>query len=207
MTNDYTLTKYLHSNVSATCVARKDTPHKVLKDADPIRVYVDREVLSNGRVKTYFSLFYGEKFIGNSMIFNQEVPSTYYAYIGNAMINELLEASDFRDLDRELEGKCACEEYEGIYKSCDECPKYRYREKMGSATDSCIGAMYSIPTHMNIWKCEDTFLKAFGEGTEFYESYEMSLVTNHLAEIRNIYKKGINDKEIKRQLKTLLRTM
>lgn len=183
---DYTLDEYLSRNKNASLIARIETPHKVLKDARPIEVYVDVVEKSDHSSKTYISLFNCGIFVGNSIILDYTLPDNVLSEIGNRMIKELLDHSDFTDLDRELEGKCACSEFENVYKKCDECPKYRYADGHEDSEDDCLGAMYSIPSHLNFWDLEKEIEKEYGSGTDNYLSYMNSIIHEHILDLKRI---------------------
>lgn len=199
----YLKSDYLKRHSMASKVGYISKPHKVLKDERPIEVYVDTEKLPNGEINTYFSLFNQDVFVGNSIIFHHEIPHEAYTEIARAMIQELLDSSDFEDLDREANGMCACKDYEGTYKNCDECHLLGHKDGKG-----CMGPMYSIPTHKNFWECEKIFKEKYGEGSAYYEEYQKRLITKHLREIRLICEDNTNlSKETKKILKDFLKTI
>lgn len=180
---DYTLEEYLKRNKDARCIARIESPHKVLKDSRPIEVYVDVVERPDRSKKTYISLFNCEIFLGNSIILDYTLPDDVLPVIGERMIKELLSRSDFADLDKELEGKCACKEFEDTYKSCEECPKYRYADGHVDTDDDCLGAMYSIPSHMNSWNLDKEIEAEYGRGTENYLNYTQDVIRRHMHDL------------------------
>lgn len=188
----YTLDMMKKHNPEASLVYRIEAPHAVLKDSRPIEVYVDVDKSYYG-VKTFFMLFNQNEFVSNSIIFQHSIPEEAYLDIAKDMVAELLAKSDFEDLDRELKGLCACTEFEGVYKSCDECPQYHSTGDM-----SCMGAVYSIPTHLNGWECEKKYEKLFGKGTDYYQKYLKSLVDEHIRALNCIC---FEDKELKKYVK------
>ena len=204
MFSNYTLEQYLKDNKRTALVAKVETPHPQIKNSRPICVYVDTDVNQRGETSVYFCLFNNGIFVGNSIKCHYDVPEKYWAEIGESMIKELLSKSDFTDLDREQKGLVPCFEFEGVYKSCDECPKFKDKE------DGCLGALYSIPTHMNSWEVEKQIDARFGEGTEHYKEYQKKLVRDKISSLKSICNYG-RDKEltnyVKDEVKKLLKSL
>jgi hypothetical protein len=158
------LDDYLKKNPFTDKVAHVDKPHPVLENNRPIDVYYECTGFSNDN-KSRFILFDDGEFVSNAIWFPCDVAHDDIYAIANEMIQELLDSSDFTDLDRELEGKCACEEFEGTYKKCDECPRYSDKE------NGCMGAIYSIPPHKNWWELEKKWKEIYGEGSDNHKKY------------------------------------
>lgn len=174
----YSLKDYLEENKYRTEeVARTDKPHPVLKDSRPISVYYESALLSHDNRST-FLLFDNGYFVSNAIVYPCEVKREDRHIIGKEMIENLLRVSDFTDLDREIEGKCACKEYEGKYKNCDECPEY-------GEENGCLGALYSIPEHRNGWDIEEKWSKVYGYESENHKRYVTEKMIDHMRDFMN----------------------
>lgn len=192
-------------------VAVKENLHPILNPPKPIHVTHNTRMNKYGETTTYFNLYVDGEHIGNPIILHYDIvddwlrPHKYCFKIASKMIEEFLSCCDFTDLDRELEGKCACTEYEGKYKSCDECPLYTYRE--GGAEDkdnACLGALYTFPHHLNGWKIEEDIKKEFGPGSENYKNYLAERAKNCLHQMTDIIREDRSLKNsILKQLKKL----
>lgn len=168
--NDYKLDEYLKKNPEAKKVAEITKPHKVLEFNIPIVVYyVD---IASGGHRSVFSLFKNDVFLCNSIMFPCSVSKEDQYTIGKEMIDELLNSSDFFELDKELNGMAACKEYENVYKRCDDCPLY--------ISNECIGATYSIPSHKNFWNISKKWDGHYGEGSKAYINYKTSKMIGHI---------------------------
>lgn len=178
------LDDYLKKYPFSDHVAHIDKPHSVIENNRPIDVYYECTGFSNDN-KSRFLLFDDGEFVSNAIWFPCDVEREDITSIANEMIQELLDSSDFTDLNRELEGKCACEEFEGVYKKCDECPRYIDKE------DGCMGAMYSIPSHKNWWELEKKWKIIYGEGSENYKKYMTSKMIGYM----NSYMWACGDRE------------
>ena len=164
-------------------VARIETPHKKLNDR-PIEVYCE-DIIIDGR-KTWFWLFNQGEYVGNPVMFPCNVELIDKKKIGLDMINELLSASDFRDLDLELQGRVPCKEYKDIYSKCEECELLR-SGKGKDKEDACIGAMYSIPSHMNSWeKTEKKWNEIYGENTLKHKEYTADQMIGYMNHFMHI---------------------
>lgn len=168
-----TLVEYKSKYPMSDHVAHIDRPHAVLEYDRPIDVYYECSGFSNDS-KSRFVLFDDGEFVSNVISFPCDIETEDIYTIAKEMINELLEHSDFTDLDRELEGKCACEKFEKRYKKCDECPQFQDKE------NGCIGATYSIPTHLNSWKLEEKWKDIYGEGSDNYKKYVMNKMRGYM---------------------------
>lgn len=161
---------YLKRYPFAEKVAEVKSPHKVIEDERPIIVYYEDISCSNNK-KSNFVLFNNGEFVGNAIWFPCSVLNEDRFLIGKEMIEELLSSSDFIDLDKELNGQAACEELKDVYKNCNECPNL---EK------ECLGAMYSIPTHKNLWKIENKWNEKYGEDSLEHKKYLTSKMISEM---------------------------
>jgi hypothetical protein len=176
--NAKTLNDFKHSRRNLELIARIDKPHEVLNYDRPIEVYYE-DIIYDGN-KTRFYLFDNGKYVGNPIDFPCEIEYGDIREIGQDMINELLQSSDFHDLDLELEGKAPCHEYRNKYSKCDYCELYTYG-KGKDRHDGCLGAMYSIPTHINSWeKTEEKWNKVYGEGSIEHQNYITKQMIRHI---------------------------
>lgn len=150
-------------------------PHQSIKYDRPIEVYFE-DIMDDGRYSR-FLLFDDKEFVTNTLTFPCKIDITDIELIAKDLVDELLSMSDFSDLDKELVGKCACEEYANIYKSCDECPKYNGKD------DGCLGVMYSIPSHVNWWeKTETKWENVYGYKSENYKKYKFEIAIHSVKE-------------------------
>lgn len=171
-------------------VAGIDKPHAVLKDSRPIEVYYE-DIINDGH-KSWFWLFNQGEFVSNPITFPCDISFEDKRQIGMDMINELLATSDFVDLDIELQGKVPCADFREKYVTCEECPDYKYG-KGESKEDSCMGAMYSIPTHMNWWqKTEEKWNKVYGEKTQKHKEYVARKMVGHMNSFMHVCGEDIN---------------
>lgn len=155
MTLDQFLKKY---QGYAAMVYKIDKPHKLIEYDSPIEVYYCYEPHEDN---CWFYLFYNKKLITNTISFPCHVKYEHRSLIAENMTKEFLRYCDFRDLDRELLGKCACDEYN--YSSCNEC------EKLNT---ECLGPTYSMISHVNWWQdTETTWNKVYGSESENYKNH------------------------------------
>jgi hypothetical protein len=171
MFNEITLDKMKPWHENMRLIARIDKPHKILQYNRPIEVYCE-DIFYNNKY-TYFWLFDNNTFVANFISYPCDINETDVYIIANEMIQELLSKSDFKDLDIALEGKVPCEEFRDKYKSCNECKRYNPSDDIENQNDKdgCLGAIYSIPTHLNCWETEEKWNKIYGEGTENYKKF------------------------------------
>lgn len=171
---DYTK-RYYFSNM----VYKIDKPHKALKYNRPIEVWYER--IDHDGTNSRFLVFDNDEFITNTFTLPCLIEVEDIEKIAKDLVDELLSMSDFEDLDRELAGKCACKSFENIYKSCDECPQYCCSKDDGGLR--CLGAMYSIPSHVNFWsKTQEKWNKIYGEGSDNYKEYKIKLALRAIRE-------------------------
>ena len=189
-----TLGDYLKRNNFSELVYEIKKPHKLLNYDRPIQVYFeDIRYKSNDRSR--FLLFDDGEFSMNAISFDCNIEQEDIVQIAKDMVEELLLCSDFSELDRELEGKCACIEYEEIYKSCDECHLYNINDGHG-----CMGAMYTIPSHMNVWrKTESKWNDKYGEKSEQRKRWKLRIAKDAINSLKWTLTKG--DKDIIKEIK------
>ena len=162
MIYDLTIEEYLKTRPMAQKVAEINKPHSKINYNRPLMVYYE-SVIGSKNDNSTFALFNNGIFVGNPIMFPCEVSDDDRYMIGKDMIDELLSHSDFDDLNKELKGMAACQEYEKTYKACDECPLYISKE--------CFGATYSIPSHMNSWEVEKKWKETYGDGSPAHISH------------------------------------
>lgn len=167
---DYTLKDFEFYNKQRYLdpVAKIDKPHEGIEGTRPIEVYIENDIFRNDEVRFY--LFNNGIFVGNPVYFNCKIIKEDVPLIANDMIEEFLSRCDFYDLDRELEGKCGCKEYEEVYKSCEECHLFIYGEGKNKE-EGCMGYTYSTPDHINFWDCQNKWNEKYGEGTPLYQEF------------------------------------
>lgn len=176
--NTKTLNDFKNSRRNLELIARIEKPHEVLNYDRPIEVYYEDIVYSGD--KTRFYLFDNGEYVGNPIDFPCKIEYRDVLKIGQDMINELLQSSDFHDLDLELEGKAPCLEYRDKYSNCEECELYA-DGKGKDRHDGCLGAMYSVPTHMNSWKkTEEKWNEIYGGGTLKHKQFVMGELMGEL---------------------------
>jgi len=139
-------------------------PHKAIDYDCPIQVYYESEIFNKNN-ESYFWVVNNGEYVSNYISFPCNIEESDIINIAKELIEELLSKSDFTDLDAELNGHAACEEFKYLYKSCDECPLLRANNKNEDDT-GCFGAMYSIPGHLNSWDTKEKWNKIYG-----YQSY------------------------------------
>lgn len=173
MTN---LREYLKRTPEARVVYETDELHPLLKGKVKATVCFEFEKnYTSGEIKQYFVLFINEEMVLNSIKLYFPIYTDFYSgdnkiNIAEEMVKEYKSYCDFKDLDMELEGKCACEKNQGIYSKCDDCPSCYYGAGKDS-DDACIGATYSCPKNINFWALEKTLNEKFGPGTPNYKKY------------------------------------
>ena len=163
------LKEYLKRTPEARVVYETDELHPLLKGKVKATVCLEFEKNStSGEIKQYFVLFINGVMVLNSIKLN--FPIYDKINIAEEMVKEYKSHCDFKDLDMELEGKCACEKNQGIYSKCDDCPSCYYGAGKDS-DDACIGATYNCPVYINFWALEKTLKKKYGPGTPNYKKY------------------------------------
>lgn len=165
------LKDYLLKTPDAKIIYTDNELHPLLKNKVIAKVCLETdENYQTGQVSKYWVLFINGEMVTNSVKTRFPIPDEFNVEIAKALIEEYKSYCDFEDLDKELNGECACDVYKGTYSKCDECPKYYYgagKEK----EDSCLGATYKLPHHINFWKLEKELEDKYGKGTENYSHY------------------------------------
>lgn len=174
--NRMKLEEYKNRYYYGKCVCRIDKPHDCIKYSRPIEVWYE-DIINDGR-ESRFLLFDDGEFVTNTLTFPCDIAFNDVERIAKDLLDEFLKMGDFEDLDRELNGKCACKEYEEKYKSCDECPLYHDKE------NGCLGATYSLPSHANVWtNTEEKWNKIYGNESENYKRYKIKVAKEAMRQL------------------------
>jgi len=166
-------------------VAYCEKLHPSIEGDCPIHVMCIIEQDASMKTKLFFNLYYRGEHIGNPITLYFNICRPRYVIstdvdelkkIGEMMIAEFKSHCDLEDLNRELEGKCACKKFEGVYTSCDECPHYRFRKggpglERNESKDDCFGVSYNYPHHLNFWEIEKEIKEKYGPGSDNYKIY------------------------------------
>lgn len=165
------LKEYLQRTPESKAIYTDNELHPLLKGK--VKATVCHEVEMDYRThieKQYWVLFINGKMIINSLKCPFPTPASLDKEIAKLMVEEYKSYYDFSDLNLELQGKCACKEYQGTYSKCDECHRYHYGAGEGKE-DACIGATYNLPNHINFWNLETDLRNQYGPNTENYKRY------------------------------------
>jgi len=192
------LKKFLERHPYAEKVYEIKKPHPSINYNRPIAVW-HVSMLYKGEDKEIFAISDYEQIILNSIRFPCEVNRDDAIEIGKDMVQELLDNSDLSEL--ECDGVPCGKEY----KKCEDCPDYRYNiaEENWDKFEGtlCMGAMYSIPTHMNSW--EDTEAKwnpIYGEKSDNHIKYILDKIMNQIRELSFICEDKDNRIKIAKKL-------
>ena len=170
------LEEYQDKYYYGRCIYKIDKPHICIKYDRPIEVWYE-DIIYDGKYSR-FLLFDDGEFVTNTLTFPCKIERQDVERIAKDLLDEFLSMGDFEDLDRELEGKCACKEFEEKYKRCDEYPLYHDKE------NGCLGAMYSLPSHANTWtKTKEKWNKIYGEGSDNYKRYKIELAKESMRQL------------------------
>lgn len=164
------LEEYLQSEKGATVIYSKNPIHPRIKFDYPVEVtYLEEANYQTGTIRCYFCLFLNKEFIMNSIKLDFPVPHLDLVEIAKNMVDEYISKCDFSDLDKLMDGKTPCGNYDGVYKSCEECPEYRLNDE--SKDRDCMGGMFSCCPYLNFWNLEYSLKEKYGQGSAYYEEY------------------------------------
>ena len=114
--------------------ALKEKLHQAVDDT--ISVYYS-DVLDNGN-ETQFYLSFNDKYIFKAINLYTKISQEDIQSISKDIVEVYRNSCDLSQLDMKLRGEVPCQEFEGIYSTCDDCPRLK--------NCACFGVSYKIQT-------------------------------------------------------------